>query len=83
MRKPEFAMLYKRTMTLPTSVHIVAVQVRVIARAEGYVMVRRKGCAPFIVNEHELVNPGAPLLPTTTAGGRDVRSTTGSNFDAS
>lgn len=82
MAKPELAMLYKRTMTLPTSVHFTATQVRVMARAEGYAMVRRKGCAPFVVSEKELVNPGAPLLPTTTAGGRDARSTTGSNFDA-
>lgn len=28
--------------------------VRVMARAEGYAMVRRKGCAPFVVSEKEL-----------------------------
>lgn len=28
--------------------------VRVMVRAEGYVMVRRKGAAPFVVSEREL-----------------------------
>lgn len=28
--------------------------VRVIARAEGYAMVRNKGCAPFAVREKDL-----------------------------
>lgn len=30
-------------------------QVRVMARAEGYAMVRRKGCLPFVVKEKELI----------------------------
>lgn len=30
------------------------VEVRVLARADGYVMVRRKGCIPVVVTEREL-----------------------------
>ena len=29
-------------------------EVRVMARAEGYAMVRRKGCMPFAVSEKDL-----------------------------
>lgn len=36
-----------------------AFTVRVIARGEGYAMVRRKGCAPFIVDEKDLINATA------------------------
>ena len=32
-------------------------EVRVLARAEGYAMVRFKGCAPFVVQEKELSPP--------------------------
>jgi hypothetical protein len=34
--------------------------VRVMARAEGYVMVRRKGCAPYVVSERELTPATEP-----------------------
>jgi hypothetical protein len=30
------------------------IDVRVMARAEGYAMVRRKGCLPFAVSEKQL-----------------------------
>lgn len=36
---------YYKTETLP---------VRVMATAEGYAMVRRKGCVPFVCREKEL-----------------------------
>lgn len=32
-------------------------KVRVMARAEGYAMVRRPGCAPYVVSEKELSPP--------------------------
>jgi hypothetical protein len=28
-------------------------EIRLVARAEGYVMVRRRGCIPFVVSEKE------------------------------
>jgi hypothetical protein len=33
------------------------VEVRVMARAEGYAMVRNKGCMPFVVSEKHLQPP--------------------------
>jgi hypothetical protein len=32
-------------------------EVEVMARAKGYAMVRRKGCAPYVVSEKELLAP--------------------------
>ena len=81
MPKPEFVMWYGPLWSMPGAAKFEAMQVRVMARAEGYAMVRRKGAAPFVVSEKDLVNPGAPLLPTTTAGRRDDTSTAGSDSD--
>ncbi len=61
MKKAELAWLERRND---------AFAVRVMARAEGYAMVRRHGCMPFIVPEKELTTipdqPGKPSdYPTT------------------
>lgn len=47
-----------------------AFTVRVMARGEGYAMVRRKGCAPFIVPEKELKQnaPAVKRPPRSAAG---------------
>lgn len=44
-----------------------AFEVRVIARGEGYAIVRRKGCMPFIVDERELVASSDCAPPRTAA----------------
>lgn len=38
-------------------------EVRVMARAEGYAMVRRKGAAPFVVSEKQLTAGDATRKP--------------------
>lgn len=38
-------------------------QVRVMARAEGYAMVRNPGCMPFVVSEKDLSAPAAQQEP--------------------
>ena len=43
-----------------------AFEVRVIARGEGYALVRRKGCMPFVVDAKELV-PSPDCVPTRSA----------------
>lgn len=35
-------------------------EVRVMAIAEGYAMIRHKGCMPFVVSEKELSQPEKP-----------------------
>mgnify|MGYP000535323914 CR=1 FL=1 len=55
----EFA-IYKKTFLFRSGKKIETVvvpqkePVRVMARAEGYAMVRFKGCMPFVVSEKEL-----------------------------
>jgi hypothetical protein len=38
-------------------------EVRVMAIAEGYAMVRRRGCAPFVVSCKELIAQQCPKCP--------------------
>lgn len=38
-------------------------EVRVMVRAEGYAMVRAKGCAPFVVSEKDLAPQAQPGQP--------------------
>jgi hypothetical protein len=49
MTKREFAILSGYILGQPTTS-----EVRVLARVEGYAMVRRKGCMPFVVVEKKL-----------------------------
>jgi hypothetical protein len=61
-RKKEMAIYQRRVVVIGPGGNLVNAlrppeQVRVMARAEGYAMVRRPSCAPFIVSEKEL----APL----------------------
>lgn len=57
MAKKEMAMWVRPTSTWVNTKMvkaILSVEVRVMVRAEGYAMVRRRGCAPFVVAEKEL-----------------------------
>jgi hypothetical protein len=56
MAKREFATLHGYIIGQTTTS-----EVRVLARSEGYAMVRRKGCMPFVVAEKKLT----PLEPGT------------------
>ena len=61
-RRGEFAILRHKTGDF---------EVRILARSEGYAMVRRKGAAPFVVSERDL-EPNAQLTgaaPTNETGG--------------
>lgn len=53
--KREFATLRRHVLET-----IIVSEVRVIARAEGYAMVRHKGAIPFVVDEKQLepIEPG-------------------------
>jgi hypothetical protein len=46
-------------------------EVEVMARAKGYAMVRRKGCAPYVVSEKELLAPAPNVRANLTKGAAD------------
>ncbi len=59
MKKPEMATLYRKDWrTVNGRGEMLRMPdpkpVRIMARAEGYAMVRKKGAAPFIVREKDL-----------------------------
>ena len=58
-RRQEWA-VYSRKMSVPKGgqweSQVVTSIIRVMSRAEGYAMVRRKGCIPFVVRESELTS---------------------------
>ena len=45
-------------------------EVRILAEAEGYAMVRRKGCMPYVasVKELRLLDESLPATPPPTEG---------------
>ena len=61
-RRGEFAMTSKG----PACFFVTPVRVRIMARAEGYAMVRRPGGFPFTVSEKDLT---PPLARAALSGG--------------
>lgn len=66
MSKKEFATYHREEVAIAGGKFVRAVtqhQVRVMARAEGYAMVRNPGCMPFVVSEKKLTAPTAQQEP--------------------